>query len=43
MERGVLVQPRQDNLFLLSTAHTEADIQSTLQAAEDTLGKMRVE
>lgn len=41
MERGVLVQPRQDNLFLLSTAHTETDIQKTLQAAEHTLGKMR--
>lgn len=42
MERGVLVQPRQDNLFLLSLAHTEVDIQKTLQAAEDTLEKMRV-
>jgi glutamate-1-semialdehyde 2,1-aminomutase len=41
IERGVLVQPRQDNLFLLSTAHTDADIQKTLQVAEDTLGKMR--
>jgi glutamate-1-semialdehyde 2,1-aminomutase len=40
MERGVLVQPRQDNLFLLSTVHTESDIQRTLQAAEDTLIKM---
>lgn len=35
MARGVLVQPRQGNLFLLSTAHTEKDIEMTLQAAED--------
>jgi glutamate-1-semialdehyde 2,1-aminomutase len=41
IERGVLVQPRQDNLFLLSTAHSEADIQQTLQAAEDALKAMR--
>jgi len=41
MERGVLVQPRQDNLFLLSTAHTEADIDFTLQAAEDAFSKMK--
>ena len=41
IKRGVLVQPRQDNLFLLSTAHTEADVQKTLQAAEDTLMEMR--
>jgi glutamate-1-semialdehyde 2,1-aminomutase len=37
MKRGVLVQPRQDNLFLLSSAHTEKDIQETLQAAEGAL------
>ena len=40
MERGVLVQPRQDNLFLLSTAHTEQDIQTTLEAAEAALKNM---
>ncbi len=34
MERGILVQPRQDNLFLLSCVHTEADIEATLSAAE---------
>ena len=41
MERGILVQPHQDNLFLLSTAHTEKDVQKTLQAAEDALKTMR--
>lgn len=40
MKRGVLVQPRQDNLFLLSTAHTEHDVELTLQAAEDSLKEM---
>jgi glutamate-1-semialdehyde 2,1-aminomutase len=40
MQRGVLVQPRQDNLFLLSSAHTEQDIELTLQAAEDALKEM---
>lgn len=34
IQRGILVQPRQDNLFLLSCAHTEADIQAALSAAE---------
>jgi glutamate-1-semialdehyde 2,1-aminomutase len=41
MEEGVLVQPRQDNLFLLSTAHSDTDIEFTLQAAEKVLTKMR--
>ncbi len=41
MSRGVLVQPRQDNLFLLSAAHTPADIDFTLQAAEAALKEMR--
>jgi glutamate-1-semialdehyde 2,1-aminomutase len=41
MDAGVLVQPRQDNLFLLSTAHTEKDVQFTLEAAEKSLAKMR--
>lgn len=41
MPRGVLVQPRQDNLFLLSTAHTEDDIAQTLQAAEDAFKAMQ--
>lgn len=41
MQRGVLVQPRQDNLFLLSAAHTEKDIEQTLQAVEETLNTMR--
>ena len=40
MERGVLVQPRQDNLFLLSAAHTEADVEQTLEAAEGALRAM---
>ena len=40
MERGVMVQPRQDNLFLLSTAHTEQDVQTTLEAAEAALKNM---
>jgi glutamate-1-semialdehyde aminotransferase len=37
----VLIQPEQDNLFLLSTAHNEADLQKTLQAAADTFKTMR--
>jgi glutamate-1-semialdehyde 2,1-aminomutase len=37
MKRGVLVQPRQDNLFLLSCAHTDEDIYETLQVAEEAL------
>jgi glutamate-1-semialdehyde 2,1-aminomutase len=41
MSRGVLVQPRQDNLFLLSTAHTLADNEFTLEAAEAALKDMR--
>jgi glutamate-1-semialdehyde 2,1-aminomutase len=41
MSRGVLVQPRQDNLFLLSTAHTQADIDFTLEAAKATIIDMR--
>lgn len=41
MSRGILVQPRQDNLFLLSTAHTQADIDFTLEAAEAALKDMR--
>jgi len=40
MKRGILVQPRQDNLFLLSIAHTQKDIDRTLQAAEDTFYEM---
>ena len=35
IKRGILLQPRQDNLFLLGTAHTEQDIQLTLQVAEE--------
>jgi len=34
MQRGILVQPRQDNLFLLSCVHSEEDIQAALSAAE---------
>lgn len=41
MEEGVLVQPRQDNLFLLSAVHSERDIEITLQVAEKVLAKMR--
>ncbi len=41
MRRGVLVQPRQDNLFLLSAAHTEQDIEQTLQVAEDALRQVK--
>ncbi|MCL4561386.1 MAG: glutamate-1-semialdehyde 2,1-aminomutase [Chloroflexi bacterium] len=41
MSSGVLVQPRQDNLFLLSTAHTAADVEFTLAAAERALAAMR--
>lgn len=42
MKRGVLVQPRQDNLFLISAAHSEQDIEFTLQAAEDALRQVKV-
>ncbi|MDD2694358.1 MAG: glutamate-1-semialdehyde 2,1-aminomutase [Anaerolineales bacterium] len=41
MKRGVLVQPRQDNLFLLSTTHSEEDIQLTLQVAKETFKEMK--
>ena len=34
ISRGVILQPGQDGLFLISAAHTEADIETTLQAAE---------
>lgn len=40
MKRGVLLQPRQDNLFLLSLSHTNEDIDKTLEAAEDALKEM---
>lgn len=43
MTRGVLVQPRQDNLFLISTAHTEEDVQKTLQVAEETFKEMKAQ
>jgi len=32
-ERGVLIQPPQEGLFLTSGAHTDADIDRTLEAA----------
>jgi len=41
LERGVLVQPKQDNLFLLSTVHTDEDIDYTLQAAEDAMPEVK--
>jgi glutamate-1-semialdehyde 2,1-aminomutase len=41
MQRGVLVQPNQDNLFLLGTAHTQKDIDRTLETAEAALKAMR--
>jgi glutamate-1-semialdehyde 2,1-aminomutase len=41
MKRGVLVQPRQDNLFLLGTAHTVQDVQVTLEAAEEALKEIK--
>jgi glutamate-1-semialdehyde 2,1-aminomutase len=34
MGRGVILQPRQDGLFLISAAHTDADIEFTLEAAQ---------
>jgi len=37
LERGVLVQPKQDNLFLMSAAHTDEDIDYSLQEAEDAM------
>jgi glutamate-1-semialdehyde 2,1-aminomutase len=41
MRRGVLVQPRQDNLFLLCSVHSKEDIAQTLTAAEASLKDMR--
>jgi len=41
MAGGVLVQPRQDNLFLLSTAHSEADVLKTFEVAEIALKQMQ--
>jgi glutamate-1-semialdehyde 2,1-aminomutase len=41
MERGVLVQPTQDDLFLMTLAHSEADVDFTLEAAEGALEAMR--
>jgi glutamate-1-semialdehyde aminotransferase len=34
MDRGVILQPGQDGLFLISAAHTDADIEFTLEVAE---------
>ncbi len=36
-ERGVLIQPPQEGLFFLSGAHTDADIDRTLEAAADAM------
>ena len=30
LERGILIQPQQESLFLLSAAHTDADVELTL-------------
>jgi glutamate-1-semialdehyde 2,1-aminomutase len=36
-ERGVLIQPPQEGLWLMSAAHTDADIDRTLEAAADAM------
>jgi glutamate-1-semialdehyde 2,1-aminomutase len=36
-ERGVLIQPPQEGLFLTSAAHTDADIDRTLEAAQEAM------
>jgi glutamate-1-semialdehyde 2,1-aminomutase len=40
-ERGVLVHPSNIELWFVSTAHTEADIDATLQAFEDAVAATR--
>lgn len=41
MERGIIIQPNQDNLFLMCTEHNEKDIETTLDAADYALSKMK--
>ena len=36
-DRGVLIQPPQEGLWLMSGAHTDADIDRTLEAAADAM------
>jgi glutamate-1-semialdehyde 2,1-aminomutase len=36
-DRGVLIQPPQEGLWLMSAAHTDADIDRTLEAAADAM------
>jgi len=40
-ERGVLLPPSQNEVMFLSTAHTPADVEVTLAAAEDTFLALR--
>jgi glutamate-1-semialdehyde 2,1-aminomutase len=37
LDRGVVIQPPQEGLFLISGAHTEADVDATLTAAADAM------
>lgn len=37
LERCVLIQPPQEGLFLLSGAHTEADVEETLERVQDAM------
>lgn len=39
-ERGVLTQPPQEGLFLMSGAHTEADVDTTLEAAAEVMAEV---
>ena len=37
LERGILIQPQQESLFLLSAAHTDADVELTLARAAESM------
>ncbi|MCJ7624900.1 MAG: glutamate-1-semialdehyde 2,1-aminomutase, partial [Anaerolineaceae bacterium] len=39
--QGIIIQPNQDNLFLMCTEHSDQEIETTLQAAETAFAKMR--
>lgn len=37
LERGILIQPQQESLFLLSAAHTDADVELTVARAAEAM------
>lgn len=41
ISRGVILHPTQEGLFLISAAHTEADIERTLQVAEEAMPSVK--